>query len=85
VEDAHPAERAHADREPTMKKRTVILEELLLGLRNRFTLTQEEKKGLLFILIIFWVGLLARTFYLKEQTREMQTPQGLKTFTMGNE
>lgn len=48
-----------------MKKRPLILEELIIWLRGRFTLTDEEKTWMLLILIICWVGLAGRYFYLK--------------------
>jgi hypothetical protein len=50
-----------------MKKRPLILEELSIWLRGRFTLTDEEKTWLLMILVICWVGLAGRYFYLKNQ------------------
>jgi len=51
-----------------MKKRPLILEELMIWLRGRFTLTGEEKIWLLFVLVICWVGLTGRYFYLKNQS-----------------
>ncbi|MEI7852014.1 MAG: hypothetical protein WCH86_09290 [Kiritimatiellales bacterium] len=51
-----------------MKKRPLILEELIIWLRGRFTLTDEEKTWTLLVLIICWVGLAGRYFYLKNQT-----------------
>ncbi len=54
-----------------MKKNPVILEELLIWLRGRFTLTGEEKTWLLLVLFICWVGLLGRYFHLKNQTPEI--------------
>ena len=53
-----------------MKKRPLILDELIIWLRGRFTLTGEEKTWMLLILIICWVGLVARYFYLKNQKPE---------------
>jgi hypothetical protein len=53
-----------------MKKRPLILEELIIWLRGRFTLTDEEKTWMLLILIICWVGLAGRYFYLKNQMPE---------------
>lgn len=53
-----------------MKKRSLILEELIIWLRGRFTLTDEEKTWLLMILVICWAGLAVRYFYLKDQTAQ---------------
>jgi uncharacterized membrane protein YpjA len=53
-----------------MKKRSLILEELIIWLRGRFTLTDEEKTWLLMILVICWAGLVVRYFYLKDQTAQ---------------
>ncbi|NOU35251.1 MAG: hypothetical protein HOO88_00520 [Kiritimatiellaceae bacterium] len=50
-----------------MRKKPLILEELIIWLRGRFTLTDEEKTWILMILVICWVGLAARYFYLKNQ------------------
>jgi hypothetical protein len=50
-----------------MKKKPLILDELILWLRGRFSLTDEEKIWLLFILVICWVGLVSRYFYLRNQ------------------
>jgi len=50
-----------------MKKKPLILEELVIWLRGRFTLTGEEKVWLLLILVVCWVGLTGRYFYLKHQ------------------
>jgi hypothetical protein len=50
-----------------MKKKPVILEELIIWLRGRFSLTGEEKTWLLLILIICWAGLVSRYFYIKNQ------------------
>lgn len=59
-----------------MKKRPPLLEELVLWIRGRFTLTDEEKLWLLLFLVICWVGLLGRYFYLRTQTPEpLTTPQ----------
>ena len=57
-----------------MKKRPLILEELIIWLRGRFTLTDEEKTWTLLILIICWVGLAGRYFYLKNQMPETAIP-----------
>ena len=51
-----------------MKKKPLILEELIIWLRGRFTMTDEEKTWMLLILVICWVGLVSRYFYLKNQT-----------------
>lgn len=58
-----------------MKKKTVIPDELLIWLRGRFTMTDEEKFWMLLILIILWVGLVGRYFYLKNQTPRPLTTQ----------
>lgn len=50
-----------------MKKKPLILEELMIWLRGRFTLTDEEKTWMLLILFICWAGLVSRYFYLKHQ------------------
>ncbi|MFA7256382.1 MAG: hypothetical protein WC047_02260 [Kiritimatiellales bacterium] len=61
-----------------MKKRPVFIEELMIWLRGRFSLTGEEKVWMLLILVICWVGLVSRYFYVKHQTaqqiRELQRP-----------
>lgn len=56
-------------------KRPVILEELILWLRGRLSLTDEEKVWLLLLLIIIWVGLLGRYAHLKNKSPEPLTPQ----------
>ena len=53
-----------------MKKKPLILEELMIWMRGRFMLTEEEKTWMLMILIICWVGLVSRYFYLKNQKPE---------------
>ena len=58
-----------------MKRKPVILEELIIWLRGRFTLTSEEKFWLLLILVICWIGLVSRYVYLKHQTPEPLTPK----------
>jgi len=58
-----------------MKKKPILLEELLIWLRGRLTLTGEEKVWLLLVLIIVWTGLLGRYLYLKNQQPEPLTPQ----------
>lgn len=50
-----------------MKKTSRIAEELIIWLRGRFSLTGEEKIWLLLILVICWVGLVSRYFYLRNQ------------------
>lgn len=51
-----------------MKKKTpVLVRELRIWIRGRFTLTGEEKRWLLLILLLCWVGLLGRHLYLKTQ------------------
>jgi len=57
-----------------MKKNPLILEELLIWLRGRFTLTDEEKVWMLLILVICWVGLVSRYFYLKHQPTPAAVP-----------
>ncbi len=54
-----------------MKKKPVILEELLIWLRGRFSLTEEEKIWLLLVLFIVWVGLIGKYFHLKNQFPEI--------------
>lgn len=61
-----------------MKKIPLILEELLIWLRGRFTLTGEEKTWVLLILVICWAGLVSRYFYLKNQKPEPQPAQQIK-------
>jgi len=61
-----------------MKKLPPMIEELLIWIRGRFTLTGEEKVWLLLILIILWAGLLGRYFYLKNQTAEPLTQQQME-------
>ena len=68
-----------------MKKKSLILEELLIWLRGRFTLTGEEKIWLLLILIICWVGLLGRYIHLKNQTAEALSPQEVSVLLMRDE
>ena len=58
-----------------MKKRSVILEELWIWIRGRFSLTGEEKLWLLVFLVICWTGLLGRYFYLQNQQPELLTSQ----------
>lgn len=53
-----------------MKKKPLILDELMIWLRGRFSLTSEEKVWMLLILIICWVGLVSRYFYVKHQTAQ---------------
>ncbi len=60
-----------------MKKKPILLEELLIWLRGRFTLTSEEKVWLLLILIIVWTGLLGRYIYLKNQAPQIVTIEEL--------
>ena len=50
-----------------MKKTSVIIEELFIWFRGRFTLTAEEKRWVLLILFICFTGLTARYFYLKNK------------------
>ena len=57
-----------------MKKRSRILDELLIWLNGRFTLTNEEKTWILMILVTCWVGLAGRYFFLKNQRPEAVTP-----------
>jgi len=52
-------------------KKPVLLDELLIWVRGRFTLTGEEKIWLLLILFICWTGLLARHIHLKNQKPEI--------------
>lgn len=62
-----------------MKKRSRILDELLIWLNGRFTLTNEEKTWILMVLVICWVGLAGRYFYIKnlpspQQIEEAHNP-----------
>ena len=66
-------------------KKPVLLDELLIWLRGRFTLTNEEKVWLLLVLIICWVGLTGRYFYLKNQRPEPLSPQEVQAIMMGDE
>jgi hypothetical protein len=50
-----------------MKKKPLFLDELIIWLRGRFSLTGEEKVWLLLILIICWAGLVSRYFFLRHQ------------------
>ncbi len=52
-------------------KKPLLLEELLIWLRGRFTLTDEEKIWLLFVLFIVWVGLTGRYFHIRNQPPEI--------------
>jgi len=56
-------------------KKPLVLEEFIIWLRGRFTLTSEEKVWLLLVLIICWVGLVARYVHLKNQKPEPLSPQ----------
>ena len=68
-----------------MKKKPVILEELIIWLRGRFTLTSEEKVWFLLILIIIWTGLLGRYLYLKNQTPESLPPKEMAALMIKEE
>jgi hypothetical protein len=60
-----------------MKKKPLFLDELIIWLRGRFSLTGEEKVWLLLILIICWAGLISRYFFLRHQpppAGEIQKP-----------
>jgi hypothetical protein len=57
-----------------MKKKPLILEELIIWLRGRFSLTGEEKIWMLLILVICWVGLVSRYFYIKNQPPPVVIP-----------
>lgn len=61
-----------------MKKQPLILEELIIWMRGRFSMTGEEKWWLLIILIILWTGLLGRYFHLKTRQPEPLSPQQVK-------
>jgi nitrate reductase gamma subunit len=63
-----------------MKKKPLILEELMIWLRGRFSLTSEEKVWMLLILVICWVGLVSRYFYV-----EHQSSQQMKELTINDE
>ena len=66
-------------------KKPVLLEELMIWLRGRVTLTGEEKTWLLLILIICWAGLLGRYIHLKNQQPEILSPQEVSALMMGDE
>lgn len=53
-----------------MKKKPLLIEEAIIWLRGRFTLTDEEKVWVLFILIICWAGLVSRYIYFRNQPVE---------------
>jgi hypothetical protein len=53
-----------------MKKRPVLIDELIIWLRGRFSLTDEEKLWLLVLLVICWAGLLGRTLSTRSQSSE---------------
>lgn len=57
-----------------MKKKPLFIEELMIWLRGRFTLTEEEKTWMLLILVICWAGLAVRYFYL----RNLPPPQPIE-------
>ncbi len=61
-------------------KKPILLEELLIWVRGRFSLTDEEKVWLLLVLFICWVGLVARTIHLQNQKPEIVSTEEL----MGN-
>ena len=65
-----------------MKKKPIILEELLIWLRGRFSLTNEEKIWLLLVLFIVWVGLTGRYFHLKNQSPEIVSIEELTGETL---
>lgn len=52
-----------------------MIEELVIWMRGRFSLTNEEKLWLLLFLVILWAGLLGRYFHLKNQTAEPLSDQ----------
>jgi len=68
-----------------IKKKPVLLDELIIWLRGRFTLTSEEKIWLLLVLVIVWTGLLGRFLHLKNQTPESLSPQEVQAITMRDE
>jgi hypothetical protein len=51
------------------------LDELRIWLRARFSLTDEEKRWILLILAILWVGLLGRYIQLHRQPPQPLPPQ----------
>ena len=55
-------------------KYSPLLEELFLWLRGRLSMTREEKKWSLLVLVIIWIGLLGRYAYLKNQEITDLTP-----------
>jgi len=42
-----------------------------------FYLTNEEKKYLFIVAIVFFIGLIARYFYLKNETTSLYTPSSI--------
>jgi hypothetical protein len=58
-----------------MKKLPPMIEELVIWIRGRFSLTDEEKLWLLLFLVIVWTGLLGRYFYLQSQSAEPLSAQ----------
>ena len=66
-------------------KKPLVLEEFLIWLHGRFTLTGEEKVWLLLVLIICWVGLVARYVHLKNQTPEPLSPQEVEMLLINDE
>jgi len=66
-------------------KRSVILEELYLWLKGRFSMTNEEKVWLLLLFIIIWVGLIGRYAYLKNQSSETLSPQQVEELLQTNQ
>jgi hypothetical protein len=63
-----------------MKKLRLIMDELVIWTRGRFSLTGEEKFWLLVVLIIVLTGLLGRYAYLQNQPADPLTPQQVETF-----
>ena len=57
-----------------MKKRAPLLDELLIWLRGRFSLTGEEIFWLLLVLIIVWTGLIGRYVYLHSRSTDPLPP-----------
>ncbi|MCU0857618.1 MAG: hypothetical protein MUC65_04350 [Pontiellaceae bacterium] len=68
-----------------MKKKPLIFEELIIWLRGRFALTDEEKLWILLVLAAAWAGLAARYFYLKNNPPEPLPPHPAETFTATDE
>ncbi len=59
---------------PVKRKNSILIEEIIIWFRSRFTLTGEEKNWILLILLILWVGLVARYFHQKDRRPHAPPP-----------